>query len=247
MSKPLEGKKILIPRLNEDKEESSSLIKDLGGIPIYVEIVKVVATKELQKLDEIVKNNLDYDWIVFTSKTGVRIFCDLIKKYKINISNIKFAAVGPSTAYEAKKHGINISFIPSKFTTKNLAEEIPHVENKKVLLIRSSNASDEAKEILYKRGALVEEIRPYSVENLELKNLNQDFDIVLLTSPSIVRAISNVESIREKLKDAIVCCIGPITAMEARKLNIKVDLIADEYTFKGLMNKLIEWMNNVKH
>ena len=247
MNEALAGKKVLIPRLYEDKEESSLLIKELGGIPIYVELIKVITTKELEKLDEIVKNNLKYDWIVFTSKTGVRIFCDLIKKYKVNVENVKFAAVGPSTAEEAKKHGIKISFIPSKFTTKNLAEEIPDIKNKRILLIRSSNASEEAKEILYKRGALVEEIRPYTIENQEIKNLNQDFDVIILTSPSIVRAISNIESIREKLKDAIVCCIGPVTAMEAKKLNIKVDLIADEYTFKGLLNKLIMWMNNARY
>ena len=241
----LSGVRILIPRLRDDSEYSSSIILENGGIPVYAELVRVEYTGDVEKLDRSINRINEYHWIVFTSKTGVKIFAEKMRKRNTNPVNLRFAAVGPSTSSEAEKHGIKISFIPSKYLTKVLARELPDVVGRRILLIRSFDSSEEMRSILTERGGLVDEVRPYRVmpsDNVEIK---ESFDAVILTSPSITNILSKIPSIVERIRNgAIVCCIGPVTAEAAREAGIRVDIVSGEHTFPGAVRALTEWMRN---
>ena len=47
------------------------------------------------------------------------------------------------------------------------------------------------------------------------------------------------------LKDAVVACIGPITAKTARELGFEVDLVAGEHTTSGLLDALATHFSEV--
>lgn len=242
----LGGARILIPRLRDDSNTSSSIILENGGIPVYSELIRIEYTSDLNELDRIISSINEYYWVVFTSKTGVKIFVDNIGRKNVNPVNCRFAAVGPSTASEAEKHGIKISFIPSRYLTRVLALELPNVDGRRILLIRSFDSSDEMRRILTERGAVVDEIKPYRVRPLDSVEIQESFDAIILTSPSIAKTISKIPNVMRRIeRGAVVCCIGPVTAESARELGIRVDVVADEHTFPGAVKALIGLVRNV--
>ncbi|MGI6066738.1 MAG: uroporphyrinogen-III synthase, partial [Bacillota bacterium] len=71
---------------------------------------------------------------------------------------------------------------------------------------------------------------------------NGEIDIITFTSSSTVQ---NFIKILEKeniplLKQAKVACIGPVTADTAKKLGLKVEIEAKEFTIDGLVQAIVE-------
>jgi uroporphyrinogen III methyltransferase/synthase len=68
-------------------------------------------------------------------------------------------------------------------------------------------------------------------------------DIVTFTSSStvanFVRAFPE-DKLPAMLGDAEVACMGPVTADTARKLGLRVDIVAREYTTHGLVQAIVE-------
>jgi len=63
-------------------------------------------------------------------------------------------------------------------------------------------------------------------------------DLVTFTSSSTVRHF--VGALDGHLADRItVACIGPITAQTAHDLGLRVDIIAQEYTTRGLVDAIV--------
>jgi len=237
--------KILIPRTEEDADSSAEIIKKLGGEPIPVKAVEIEYTEDLFRFYELLRKINEYYWVVFTSRNGVRIFADSMRKLGLVSCSVtcRIATVGPSTTAEAINKGLSVSFTPSRYLTETLAYELPEVKGRRILLIRSRNADDKMRTILTLREAYVDEVRPYEVKPVSNINLRCGFEAVILTSPSVVEAIHRSRKIMEEIgKGAIVCCIGPVTARAARKLGIRTDLVAEEHTFPGVVNALAEWV-----
>jgi uroporphyrinogen-III synthase len=62
--------------------------------------------------------------------------------------------------------------------------------------------------------------------------------MVTFTSSSTVRHF--VDALPGALPErVIVACIGPITAQTARELGLRVDIIAQEYTTRGLVDAIV--------
>jgi uroporphyrinogen-III synthase len=239
--KPLSGMRVLILRPAEESNSSAALIKELGGEPVILEnAVKIEYADDLQTLDKIVKQLDNYDWVVFTSRNGVRIFSEKLGQLEGRARRFRVGVVGPATREEAERLGLRVDFVPSKFLTEALARELPDVMGRRILLVRSRNADNGMKSILLSRGAAVDEIRPYTVKPLVSQELEADFDAVILTSPSMAGVLHNSKKLVEKIdRGALVCCIGPVTAAAAQRLGLSVDVIAEEHTFEGALNSLI--------
>jgi len=63
-------------------------------------------------------------------------------------------------------------------------------------------------------------------------------DMVTFTSSSTVAHLA--EAIDRPLPERVaVACIGPITAQTARDLGMRVDIIAQEYTTRGLVEAIV--------
>src|SRR6202022_3138374 len=63
-------------------------------------------------------------------------------------------------------------------------------------------------------------------------------DMITFTSSSTVRHF--VDAMPGRLADQVsIACIGPITAQTARDLGLRVDIIALEYTTRGLVDAIV--------
>jgi len=234
--------KVLILRPAEENISSAALVRELGGEPVILDnAVRIDYTDDFQTLEEIVKKIDNYDWVVFTSRNGVRVFSGKLRQLEDRAGQFRVAVVGPATREEAEKTGLKVDFIPSSYLTEALARGLPDVMGRRILLVRSRNADDCMRSILISRGASVDEIRPYVVQPVISQELEVDFDAVILTSASMAKSLRHSKKLVEKIAHgALVCCIGPITAAAARRLGLRVDVVAEEHTFEGALNSLIK-------
>src|SRR5882724_3144179 len=193
----------------------------------------------------------DYDWLIFTSANGVRFFMDALQKAdyeKKDLQKIAIAAVGPQTAKEVEKYNLDVSFIPSKFTTADLAKELPNITGKKLLLPRSNIASTALQKQLLARGATVTNIPIYKTEyaSSDLTNFlslihNKQILCITFTSPSTVKGfIKNITDSKsqEKIFSVPVVSIGPVTTKALQKVGFKKIYTAEVHTIKGMLAKL---------
>lgn len=199
-----------------------------------------------------VLNNVEsFDWVVFTSSNGVRYFAEAIKRInKKIVQKTTFAAVGSETAKEAEKENLPISFVPSRFTTEDLARELPDVRGKQILLPRSSIANPELQKHLKNRGAIVVNIPMYKTtyateEQTKIEELVQNNQIrcITFTSPSTVKgfiATMQTTKIKEKIFSIPVLSIGSVTTKAAKQYGFQTIITSDIFTTEGMLKKLIE-------
>ncbi|HSW47606.1 MAG TPA: uroporphyrinogen-III synthase [Candidatus Saccharimonadales bacterium] len=237
------------------ESESKEFIQKLEKANFHVlsyPTVSIVKNRLSKSAILYLKNLSSFDWIFFTSKSGVNFFFDSIKKLGIDksiLKKIQIAVIGPATAREIIKHKLSVSFMPSKFTTDDLAREIKNIKNKKILLPRSDIATPLLTRSLKQKGANVINIPIYKTKyavnkNIEFSNFLQKKQILALTftSPSTVNGfVKNITSYEKKNAIHIpVFSIGPITSKAVKKQGFKIIHTAHFSTHEGILAKLQE-------
>lgn len=241
------NKKFLILRPREHIENSIKLINKKGGLAIVVPSIKIIPISDWSVVDVHIKKLFDgfYDWLIFTSPNGVEIVMNHILDIGLNPKNIKskIAVIGPSTLKKLKNYKLKADKIPSNFIGERLVDVLGNVKNLNILILRSSIGRKVILDILKSRGANVIDIPVYNVQLIdiskELENIIHQVDYVLLTSSSIAKSFfSSIKSIPNNLK---IACIGPITAQTVISMGFKVDIVAKEHTFEGLIKEVEEY------
>jgi len=246
------NKKFLILRPNEHIDNSVKLIKEKGGIAIVIPSIRIIPTNDWSIVDIHIKKLFEgfYDWLIFTSPNGVEIVMKHILDINLNPKNIKskIAVIGPSTLQKLKNYGLRADKIPSSFISESLANVLGNVKNLNILILRSSIGRKTIVDILQLRGANVVDIPVYDVQVIdiskELEKIIYEIDYVLLTSSSIAKSFfSSIKTIPNHLK---IACIGPITARTVISMGFKVDIVAKEHTFEGLIKEVEEYEKTKK-
>lgn len=243
-SRPLMGMRIAITRPSEQTVEISKKVVALGGVPVEFPTIRIAPPADYSMLDNALSSLERYDWLVFTSANGVKHFFERVAEKGTAIKNPRcgIATVGPSTAAAVDSQGLVVSFLPSTYLTEKLASDLPQVDGRRILLVRAEGVDANMKSILTQRGATVDEAYAYRVLPNESGEIDVDFDAILFTSPSTVssfRTMFHKESMRVS-RNAIVCCIGPVTAKAAQDLGFRVDVVSAVHTAEGLLNALVE-------
>jgi uroporphyrinogen III methyltransferase/synthase len=143
-------------------------------------------------------------------------------------------------------HGLRPELVTSEYTAEGLAKALEgwDIEGKRVLVPRAEIARDALPSLLAKRGAEVNILPVYQAvcppeAGPALMKLfaAEGADVVTFTSSStvvnFVRAFPD-DALPAILGDAVVACMGPVTADTARKHGLGVEIIAREYTIRGL-------------
>src|SRR5690625_7201024 len=115
MSGILQDKHILVTRAEHQAEEFADQIKQHGGKPYIVPLLKISRIVDRNYL-EILENIEQYEWIFFTSANGVHCFFQIWKnKFGMReLSHHKFAVVGRKTNEVLQEYGYEASFIRSE-------------------------------------------------------------------------------------------------------------------------------------
>ena len=189
-----------------------------------------------------------YQWLVFTSPSGIDVFFEQCAEVKFDIrrlSGLKIAVIGSGTARQLEQHGIYADLIPEEYSAAALGEALAKKAGKqeRILIARAEAGSPDLLARLQKDVCHpVDDIAIYRTEAVDRSRENVGRDrpaleglamderaVFVFTSASTVRG--TVENISpEACARMRAVCIGEQTAREAGRYGIAVQVArqADE-------------------
>ena len=257
MEKIMEGKTIAITRSEEDSEEFIELVSKENARPISLPTIQLVSKGD-KIVDEFLESIQQYnpDFSVFMSSKAVKLLFDTAKnnsKYEelqLAVANTMVIAVGPKTKTALENEGIKVAYVPKRYSSVGVGEVLSRLNavGKKVLVPRSGASTPFLRNLLEKIGLSVKEIYLYDVrssddiaswkEFSELFSQNK-IDGIVFTSASSVRAFFDIlkknydeKTLLNNLQKIKVVSIGPFTAEELHKFNVK-NSVATVHTVSG--------------
>jgi len=212
------------------------------------------------KIKEVFDEIEKFDWLVFTSRNGVKAFLklwfDYKKSYFQKSEKNRIATIGHSTAHYLEEKEIKIDFVNPGVTSGEFVHHIDKGEiiqnTHKVLLIQGNLAPD----ILFSK---IREITP-SVKRIDLyettykKDIDskiydflqkEDYSLLLFTSPSSFDNFMRNSTITDFSKLRIAA-IGKTTAkfISIRRKDAKVQFIPSRSEYQYLTKEMAEYLKN---
>jgi len=258
----IEGKTIAITRSRDDSQEFIDLITKERGNVLPLPTIELVSKGE-KIVDEFLSAlaDGDPDYSVFMSSKAVSLLFETAKKVgkfeelQLAIANTIVLAVGPKTKDALEKENVKVAYMPQRYSSVGIGEIFTKLNavGKKVIVPRSGASTPFLKDLLEKIGLHVTELYLYDVcafrdtsQWNEFRDLfSQDkVDGIIFTSASSVRAFFEImtkdhdeNQLVDMLHKTMVVSIGPFTADELKKFNVK-NVIADVHTILGSFDVL---------
>jgi len=262
--KPLFGHRILVTR--EHIEEFEPL-EELGAEIIEFPTIEIVPPESYDELDGSIDNIMSYDWLIFTSRNGVKYFFKRFFEKDRDIRDLKglkICAIGTKTAKEIKKYGIKTDLIPQEFSAEGLIEAFlpPHpplskggiegelLKGIRFLLPRAEKAREVFPEKVRELGGRIDvpvayrAIKPeYRAKRLRRFLRERKISIATFTSAA---TFSNFREIMGKdadelLKGPAIAVIGPVTAKAVENAGLHVEIMPKEATIEAMVEEIIKW------
>ena len=245
--KPLSGVKTIVTRPKELVSGLSKMLRNEGA-----EVIELpsIATKAI-KSDEITKSIHDlenglYDWVVFTSPSGVRIFLEKLMEISDvrTFSNVKIAVIGQGTKKELLKYGLKADFMPSVYDGETLGRELAKIcaTDSKILIPRAAIGNKELTDAL--KGFDVTDIATYNTEYVKSRVIDikeimeEDKVFAVFTSASTVKGF--VKSVGDTdFSKVRAVCIGKQTKAAADGYGMKT-YISEKATLESLVECLVK-------
>lgn len=251
--KPLFAKKILVTRARAQSSKLSHQIDELGGTPIEFPVIKIKDLSQEERICQEIERVNQYNYIIFTSQNGVRIFFDRLLSLGLDMRqlvNTTIVAIGRATAEEIEKYHITADIIPRNYIAEGILETLKDElqPQDRILIPRAKESRDFLVDRLSKL-CRVKELKIYEtilgegVESKEeMQNLleNKDIDYITFTSSSTVKNLVQILGNVELLKNINLVSIGPITSKTIEDFGLKVYKQAESYDIEGIVKILKE-------
>ncbi len=254
--RPLKNKIIVLTRTIEQSKESAAIFSELGADVIVFPTLEIVPPNNWDKFDEVILSSQEIDFVVFTSAHAVTMFlkrCNELNR-KVDFEKIKVVAVGNKTKSVCQENSISVDIVPKKFSGEGVVEELSKydLKDKLVFIPRSAIGREDLPKGLEELGAKIVTVPVYNVSLPSIESVQQNIeqlhsakpDVFIFTSPSTFEnflLIMNINNPVSFFKSYDVAAIGPTTKTAIENNKVKVSIMPDEYTIKGLANKMIEF------
>jgi uroporphyrinogen III methyltransferase/synthase len=260
--RPLFGRSIVVTRARHQAEGFIEELEALGAGVVHVPCIDVRFPTAAPELDDALRHLERYDWVVFTSANGVRVFLDRLATVggdTRRLGHARVAAIGTETARALERAHLRADVVPAEFRAEGLAAALgaDAVRGKRVLLPRAANARRVLPDMLGSFGALVDDVVAYHVETpkgggdgMRQRLDERSVDLITFASSTTVRHFVDLvggDTVRAAVsleqprgqRRVLVGCIGPVTAETARELGLPVDVQPEEYTIPGFTRAIV--------
>lgn len=194
----------------------------IKGTYFHLPLIRIEPLADYKEFDRHLKKIKAFDWIVFSSRYGVKYFFERLKALKYDartLSQLKIAAIGNSTKSSLSQFGIRADLVPQRESSFGLIDEFKKIDirKKRIFLPRSDISDKGLSKSLRELGADVtsspvyRNVMPPDLPDLDLRF----FDEIIFTSPSTVRNFkTRYQRIPKKVK---LRWIGEVTEAEVRR------------------------------
>lgn len=266
--KPMFGHRILATR---EHLEGFEPLEELGAEIIEFPTIEIVPPESYDELDKSIEQLETYDWLIFTSRNGVKFFFKRFFEKDRDIRDlkgIKICSIGTKTAKEIKKYGLKTDLVPDEFRAEGLIEafiplnppiakggiEGEGLKGIRFLLPRAEKAREIFPEKVRELGGEIDvpvayrTIKPES-RGKRLRRFLKEGRISIATFTSAAtfdnfREIMGTDA-DELLKGVTIAVIGPVTAKAVEKAGLRVDIMPKEATIEAMVEELIKWATKV--
>jgi uroporphyrinogen III methyltransferase / synthase len=249
-TRPLFGKRIVVTRATAMPGTLSSHLRGRGA-----DVVEAPSTEieplDQSPLDAAVTEVSSYDWLVFSSATGVRFFRQAMDRAGLDaraLAYTEIAVIGPSTGKAVRELGVKPDLVPERFVAESLLEAMAEedLDGARILLVTAGDGRDVLANGFRGRGAHLDVVHPYrsrlvtdgpDVAALRAA-LDAGVDAVTFTSASTVSGfIAQAGADRAGKVKAI--SIGPVTSDAARAAGISIAAEAKEASIESLLEAVL--------
>lgn len=241
----LAGRTILVTRAEDDSREWSDRLEALGARVVVYPCVSFETLDSAATTERLRKALSRADWLVLTSRRGVRAVAELMGSRLA--PELRIAAVGPATAREAGDLLGPVQLTAAGGSGRALAKELLQEVRigapgpaPIVAVAASDRALRHLEEILVPEGVAVVRVPVYRTRPEPFRRSPDDLaelgvDTILLASPSAVEGLLNRAVIPPR---ASLVAIGSSTARAVRERGLAVTGQAARPDFESLVEAI---------
>jgi uroporphyrinogen III methyltransferase/synthase len=255
-ARPLFGQRIVVTRARAKAAELTRRFTDLGAHVLEIPCIKTAPPAQPQSLVDALLELNGYEWLVFTSPTGVTAFFDYFFKARQDLRDLggaRIAAVGPATAARLRELHLQVDLMPRDAVGVKIAKEFTkfqNIENVRICLLRAEQANPDLPRALEALGAIVDDVPVYRTvaETSEATPASTQLlatgaDWLTFTSGSTVahfHARFPLPELLKKFPRLRLASLGPETTKALRALGLHPAVEAREHTLDGLVAGLLK-------
>jgi uroporphyrinogen III methyltransferase / synthase len=253
--RPLLGRGVVVTRSREQASDVVAKLENLGACCHEFPTIAVEPMKDKSPIKAAADRLNQYDWVVFTSVNGVRMFWEVLEAHGLDarsFAGVQVAAIGPATAQGLAGRGIRADFVPEKYVAEDIVQGLlaRNVAGKHVLIPRAEQAREVLPEELLRAGAKVEVLSVYrtlpvatGVGELTAALENKEIQYITFTSSSTVTnffAAIKPELIQKHRASLALVCIGPVTEQTLQRHGFQGDIQPKDYTIPAMVAAIID-------
>lgn len=254
MSEMITDKMLITTFLSEQFEQFKKFLDDKFAL-VNFPMIEINYLSKNENLIQIFKTISDYNWLIFTSKRGVRGFFNLLEESAIHPDKIRFpkvACIGEATKAELEKFGYQTSYTNPGNTSQefgnHLLDGVIKSEDK-VLLALGERADNKLTEMLCKYCS-AERINVYKTIDVECVDehlfeliAQNQYEFVVFTSPSAFENFIRLGSYKASHVKLRIASIGQKTTSFIEKLGFQVSLTAKKSGLKNLAREINDFLH----
>ncbi len=243
----LAGRRLLVP-VTAGRRDLAERLRAQGATVDEVEFIAITESSEPDRLTDLTREWCDgrFDWLAVTSRNAVLAMhgaaAGLGRSLSEPIPLSRVATVGDATRGVCASVGLDVALVPSaRQDAAGIVQDLPEGPGA-VLVPLGDLASPVLARGLARKGWDVTQVEAYRVVDgpgigpeTAAALAAGEYDAVLLTSGSVAERYAP-----HATPDTLVIAIGRTTAAGARAAGVRVDGVAVNPTYEGLMEALAD-------
>lgn len=260
---PLDNRRIIVTRPEEQAGEIAEEIRRLGGTPVVLPMIRILPVEDTSELDRALQQLENIDAVIFTSLNAVR--HTMKRAALLGIGGTAWDgkevyAVGSRTAHVAREYGLKVDVVPAIHSGAELAASISSrpLRGKRVLFPRGNMGRDDALQAAVAAGAEVIPVVAYSTagpeesvgRRMRQELLERASSLVIFASPSAARHCAQLFTEEEQMivrNRLVVAAIGSTTRDAVLSVHWPVQILADEATGHGMVSAITKYIHTHSH
>jgi uroporphyrinogen III methyltransferase/synthase len=249
---PLRGRSIVVTRAQgASAERFAAKLRAMGAEVVEFPTIELAPPDDYAPLDRAIARLDSFDWLIFTSATGVKAFISRLKTLGREpgaAQTALVAAIGPATARRLRDHGFEVAAMPAEYRAEAIIGAIgeERIRGARFLVPRAQVAREHLPRLLAEKGATEVVVAPAyrtivpppaGVDSLRRRLATVDL-ITFTSSSTVDNFCALIGAVAPDQKAAV---IGPITGETARRRGFNVVVSPAQYTIAALADAIRDW------
>ncbi len=244
----LKNKILISTQPNDSFYELEKSLQNSGALLYHYTMIEIEEAPISIEQQNTLKNISKFDWLIFTSKNGVKYFLSKLQHINGNTiipNSIKIAVIGNKTANELIKNGINPNYISKSNLSDTFAFELKEniIANNSNVLLMLGNLANSTIEDSLKKIATVNRINCYNTVATKnqypelIKKVNDNkYDLIIFTSSScFINFAQLIKKNQLSINNIKALSIGKATTKTMEEYGIKPLITAKQSNIEGII------------